>query len=83
MYIVTNILVSAFRKDERLFAQEIGEEVQSIKTGVASSAALIVTTDWAIEYPQAMPPNVHVSCTALPILSVRFPLVSSCCSFLS
>lgn len=74
MYIVTNMLVSSFLGDERKFAREIGQEMQSIKTGVASSAALIVTTDWAIEYPQAMPPSVHVSCTPMPLLPVLLPL---------
>lgn len=60
------VIVRMFKKDETNFAEKIGQEMQSIRTGVASSAALIVTADWALEYPQPMPPRVHVSCLTWP-----------------
>ncbi len=66
MSVAINIIVSSYKGDEYKFAKQIGQEVQSARTGVASSAALIVTADWGIEYPQPMPPLVHVGC--LPLL---------------
>ena len=72
------VIVRMFRKDEIDFAQRIGQEMQSIRTGVASSAALIVTADWALEYPQPMPPRVHVSCLARPPLFTVSQSLGAC-----
>ena len=58
--IAVGMIVSTW-KDGINFANKIGQEMRSTSTGVSSSAALIVTADWAIEYPQPMPPRVHVS----------------------
>ena len=60
--------------DERNFAKKIGQEAPSF---AASSAALIVTTDWAIEFAQPVPPRVHVrflSCAAAYLIDPCFEL---------
>ena len=76
MSMAISVIVRMFRKDGTDFAKEIGQEMQSSRTGVASSAALIVTADWAIEYPQPMPPRVHVSCSASPIRVIHPKLLA-------
>ncbi len=42
------------------FVKESGHSFTTHETGMSTSAASIVVTDWALEVPQPMPPALHV-----------------------
>ncbi len=64
---VTNIFVKHFllatmlKEKQREFVMESGYSYKIYETGRSTAAAVIVVTDWALQFPQPMPPRVHVS----------------------
>lgn len=64
---VTNIFVKQMlikrmlKAKQQEFVAESGQSYKTFKTGKSTAAAVIVVTDWALQFPQPMPPRVHVS----------------------
>lgn len=63
---VTNIFVKHFllakmlKEKQREFVMESGYSYKTYETGRSTAAAVIVVTDWALQFPQPMPPRVHL-----------------------
>lgn len=49
------------KEKQREFVMESGYSYKTYETGRSTAAAVIVVTDWALQFPQPMPPRVHVS----------------------
>ena len=43
------------------FVSRTGQSIRSFDQGMTGAAAVVVNADWAIEFPVAMPPKIHVS----------------------
>ena len=46
------------------FMKETGFKLKGVERGHSLAAAVIANIDWALEYPQPIPPRVHVSCAS-------------------
>jgi len=53
--------------DVALFIKQTGQKLRFYEQGVSTSTAIIAILDWALEFPQPLPPRVHV--TFLPCSS--------------
>ena len=47
-------------KAERALSESFGYDADGSWESPSKSSAVIVPADWALEYPHAMPPKVHV-----------------------
>ena len=66
---------SAITKPLDAFVKETGQSFRQYETGVTNAAAVVVVSDWTLDYPRPVPPKVHVGLPALtaratPVLSL-------------
>lgn len=58
---LTPLLQRQIDASQDAFIKETGCSFRLHETGLSSAAAVIAVVDWALEYPQPVPPRVHVS----------------------
>ena len=64
---LTPLLLHKIHASQAEFLKATGRSFRLHETGVSSAAAVIAVVDWALEYPQPVPPRLHVcSWTVLP-----------------
>ena len=51
---------SAVTKPIDAFVKETGQSFRQYETGVTNAAAIVVVSDWTLDYPRPVPPKVHV-----------------------
>ena len=79
---VANLFVKQFliakmlKAKQREFVMESGYSYKTYETGKSTAAAVIVVTDWALQFPQPTPPRVHVSLST-NCMHILYPHTSS------
>ena len=61
-YQLVKNVVRARRANVAEFAKQTGLKLRFYDKGISTAAAVIATVDWALEFPQPMPPRIHVCC---------------------
>ncbi len=61
MSFLTPMLQSSIDASQHKFIKQTGHSFRLNETGLSTSAAVIAVVDWALEFPQPMPPRMHVS----------------------
>ena len=51
--------------DVAAFSRETGQRLRFHDEGVSTSVAIVAPVDWALEFPQPLPPRIHVRNTSV------------------
>jgi len=57
---LTPLLLHKIHASQAKFVEASGRSFRLHETGVSSAAAVVAVVDWALEYPQPVPPRLHV-----------------------
>ena len=61
LFVKQMLIKRMLKAKQQEFVKESGQSYTTYKTGISTAAAVIVVTDWALQFPQLLPPRVHVS----------------------
>lgn len=84
MSFLTPLLLRSITASQDVFIKESGRSFRLRETGLSTSAAVIAVVDWALEFPQPLPPRMHVSAlTATGVVGNHVSSDRLCCHLLA